>query len=77
MHHHQHCEYYHYCTTVSQFIVILRLRMRERLSMALADFASLCTIAALLGAVSATLVILINQEQPHPYMVSLSLLCGT
>ena len=41
--------------------------------MALADFASLCTTAALLGAVSAALVVLINQEQPQPYMVSLSL----
>ena len=42
----------------------------------LSDFASLCTVAALLGAVSATLVVLINQEQPQPYMVSLSLLEG-
>lgn len=52
------------------------LRMRERLAMALADFASLWSVAALLGAVSATLVVLINQEQPQPYMVSLSLLEG-
>ena len=43
------------------------------LAMALADFTSLCTVAALLGAVSAALVVLINQEQPQPYMVSLSL----